>query len=133
MELLIKIHDQDGLKPTPGGQAFFLSLPAERLTVRELLRRRVLQEVTAYNERRGAVFQGLVQPQDAERTLNGYRMRTRRAVDAEDQVRKVEQAFEQNGFILLVDERQAAGLDEWLALRPDSQVTFLKLVPLVGG
>jgi hypothetical protein len=133
MELQIKIRDQEGLKPTAQNQEFTLSLPAAQLTVRELLRQRVLQEVAAYNAQRGEIFHGLVQPQDAERTLNGYRMPTRRALDGAEQVRRVEQAFERSGFILLVDNRQAAELDEWVTLRPDSQVTFLKLVPLVGG
>lgn len=43
------------------------------------------------------------------------------------------EAFERNGFILLVEDRQVETLEEEIRVRPDTQVTFLKLVPLVGG
>jgi hypothetical protein len=42
-------------------------------------------------------------------------------------------AFYTNGFILLVDDRQVDELDDEIVIRPDTTVTFLKLVPLVGG
>jgi hypothetical protein len=32
-----------------------------------------------------------------------------------------------------VDDRQVDTLDDEIALRPDTTVSFLKLVPLVGG
>ena len=35
--------------------------------------------------------------------------------------------------IWLVDERQAASLDEMIEVTPQTQVIFLRLVPLVGG
>jgi hypothetical protein len=47
--------------------------------VRELIRRRVFQEVAEYNARTPAVFQGPVQPEDTERVVNGYALRTPRA------------------------------------------------------
>jgi hypothetical protein len=34
---------------------------------------------------------------------------------------------------LLVDDRQVDELEEEIEIRPDTTVTFLKLVPLVGG
>ena len=43
------------------------------------------------------------------------------------------QAFQRNGFILLVDDRQLTDLEEEVVLKPGSQVTFLRLIPLVGG
>jgi hypothetical protein len=42
-------------------------------------------------------------------------------------------AFRRNGFVVLVDERQVEDLDEVVDLFAGSVVTFLKLVPLVGG
>ncbi|WP_392838810.1 hypothetical protein [Streptomyces sp. LN500] len=54
--------------------AWELAMAEERLPLREVIRRRVFQEV--YNARQPELFQGLVQPTEAERTLNGYRMRT---------------------------------------------------------
>ena len=34
---------------------------------------------------------------------------------------------------MLVDDRQVDELDEEIEIRPDTTVTFLKLVPLLGG
>ncbi len=113
--------------------ALTLELLNERITVRELIRSRVYQEVRDYNARQPEHFRGLVEPTDAERTLNGYRLRARRQIDWEQQYRRALAAFEANGFLVLVDDRQVTDLDESVALRHDSTVTFLKLVPLVGG
>ena len=115
------------------GEAWHLEIFEETLTLRELIRRRVLQEVAGFNVKRGPVFRGLVQPGDAEATLNGYRLRTPRRVDPEKQAAAALAAFERNGFVVLVDDRQVEDLDAPLDLTMDTQVTFLKLVPLVGG
>jgi hypothetical protein len=115
------------------GEAWHLEIFEETLTLRELIRRRVFQEVAEYNAKQGPVFHGLVRPDDAEVTLNGYKLRTKRRVDPEKQVASALAAFEGNGFVVLVDDRQVEDLDAALALSIDTQVTFLKLVPLVGG
>jgi hypothetical protein len=75
----------------------------------------------------------LVQPNETERTLNGFKFHTPRLVDPETQYEKAIQAFVGNGFIVLVDDRQIDNLDDEIALHPETAVTFLKLVPLVGG
>jgi hypothetical protein len=78
-------------------------------------------------------FRGLVQPTEAERVLNGYRLRERRKIDWQAQYEKAVKAFQGNGFLILVDERQLTELNEEIELRADSEISFLKLVPLVGG
>jgi hypothetical protein len=78
-------------------------------------------------------FHGLVQPSDTERSLNGFKMRRRRTIDPERQFELAKRAFYSNGFILLVDDRQVDELEDEIEIRPDTTVTFLKLVPLVGG
>ncbi len=108
-------------------------LLSERITVRELIRKRVYQEVQDYNLRLPELFQGLVQPIDTERTLNGFRLRTPRRIDWEEQARRATEAFERNGFMILIDDRQAESLEEEIVIRLDTQISFLKLVPLVGG
>jgi hypothetical protein len=113
-----------------------LDVRTESITVRELIRSRVYQEVQDFNvrQRQGAVdFKGLVTPSDAEKTLNGVRLRTKREIDWKDQYEKACEAFERNGFFVLVDDRQAESLDEELMLRHDTAVSFVRLVPLVGG
>ena len=110
-----------------------LEIAEERLAVRELIRRRVFQEVAEYNARTPAVFQGLVQPEDTERVLNGYALRTPRRIDPETQTELALKAFAGNGFLVLVGDRQVTELDEEIDLVLGTEVTFLKLVPLVGG
>jgi hypothetical protein len=115
------------------GAGWGLHLAEERLSVGELIRRRVFQEVAEYNARTPGVFQGLVQPQDAERVLNGYALRTPRRIDPEAQCARALEAFAGNGFLVLVGERQVTDPDEEIDLPIGTEVTFLKLVPLVGG
>src|SRR5262249_47473323 len=110
-----------------------LDFLTERTTVRELIRRRVYEEVQEYNLSSQEYFRGLVQPTDAERVLNGYRLRERRKIDWEAQAQRAVEAFQRNGFLILIDDRQAESLDEEIEIRLGTQVSFIKLVPLVGG
>jgi hypothetical protein len=114
-------------------EAWMLEIAEERLTLREVIRRRVFQEVAEYNAKRPPVFQGLVQPTDAERTLNGYVLREPRVVDPKAQYRKALEAFGRNRFVVLVGDRQVTDLDTGVDLPVGTEVTFLKLMPLVGG
>lgn len=112
---------------------FSLEFLNERVTVRELIRARVYQEVTEYNARQSDFFRGLVQPEGSERTAGGFRLRKQRKIDWEEQYKKALKGFQGNGFLILVDERQVDDLDEEIELRYDAKVSFLRLVPLVGG
>jgi hypothetical protein len=118
-----------------GGEAegFMLDIPAECITVQELIRTRVYEEVRAYNLRQPEYFRGLVQPTDAERTLNGFKVPQRCRLDPEKQFERAIELFYRNGFLILVDDRQVIELEEEIQLHPDTTVTFLKLIPLVGG
>lgn len=131
MQAVLKIWDE-----TPGHgkrEAAELKLASERVTAVELIRRRVEAEVDAYNAKAGEVFQGLIQPTDSERILNGFKVKKRRKLDPENQVKVALEAFRKNTFILLFDDRQIEDPDEYVVITPDSEATFLKLVPLVGG
>jgi hypothetical protein len=112
---------------------FTLDVPEARITVLDLIRARVYWEVHEYNLDQPEYFQGLVQPSDAERSLNGFKMRRRRRIDPEKQFELAKRAFYSNGFILLVDDRQVDELEEEIDIRPETTITFLKLLPLVGG
>ncbi len=103
----------------------------ETLTLRELISRRVQQEVERFNRSDVEVFRGLMEPEGIERLLNGVRERP--VLDWEKQVAKAITAFQGNGFLVLVDDRQITDLDQNLQLTAQTNVAFLKLVPLVGG
>jgi len=122
---------------TPGRStseaAWVLQVIEPVLTAREILRRRVFEEVSRFNATQGQIFQGLVQPNDTERALNGYKLKKPRQLDWRDQFDKAVQAFDRQRFLMLVGERQVESLDEELMLGVETEITFLKLVPLVGG
>jgi len=121
---------------TPAGaplHSFTLDSFTERMTVREILRARIWQEVQDHNQQHGEVFRGLVQPTGAERVLKGAKLRTPRPIDWEAQFRRACEAFETNGFFVLIGDRQAEALDEVFDVRVETEVQFVKLTPLVGG
>jgi hypothetical protein len=123
------------LDESTAGQRYDAGLFAcdsDTTTLREIIRVRVKQEVDRFNRTDAPVVQLLVQPEETERLLNGVRP-TQRIVDWEKQYAKAIAAFESNGFLVLVGERQILELDERVELAPETQVTFLKLVPLIGG
>jgi hypothetical protein len=105
---------------------------SDATTLRELIRLRIQQEVDRFNHSDSRVFQGLIQPQETERILNGERP-SHRFLDWEKQYASAIGAFRGNGFLVLVDDRQITELDETIRLQPQTKVTFLKLVPLIGG
>jgi hypothetical protein len=131
--MAIAVTVRDELTSGKTSHELTLEFLTERVTAREIIRGRVYQEVTEYNARQPEYYRGLVQPTDAEVALNGYRLRQRRRLDWEQQYARALQAFQGNGFLLLVDGRQLEQLDEQVELRHDSEISFLKLVPLVGG
>jgi hypothetical protein len=130
-ELLIRDETTASLGKTE--HTFTVHVSGEKISVRELIRQRVIQEVEEYNNRQPTVFRMLVQPSDTERTLNGFKFHKPRLVDPVAQYEKAIESFVGNGFIVLVDDRQVESLEDEIALHPETSVTFLKLVPLVGG
>jgi hypothetical protein len=49
------------------------------------------------------------------------------------QCRRAYSSFEKNGFLVLVDGKQVTELDSPFDLHENSEIEFIKLVPLVGG
>ncbi|MFE0383157.1 hypothetical protein ACFW1F_03580 [Streptomyces bungoensis] len=105
----------------------------DRMTVRELIRLRVREEVARHNARPTIRFNGLVRPDDAETELNGYRLREPRRIDWEHQAEIAERAFLANGFFVLAGDRQVEDLEEPVDLTANPDLVFIKLVALVGG
>jgi len=129
MSVALRIVDQTlGIHPPITRE---LRLVSERITLRELLKRRIDEEVAALNAGRDEI-RPLVAPTEQERRLNGEKP-TRRSVDPERQLAAAVEAFERTRVVIIVDGRQALDLDEPIVVTPDTEVRFLKLVPLVGG
>src|SRR5262245_43655263 len=110
-----------------------LEFLTERIDVRELIRSRVYQEVQDYNRNQGKEFRGLVQPSDAEESLNGFRLRKPRQIDWKKQFDLAVDAFEAGRIVILVDDKQVSTLDDPIDVKASTDIAFLRLTPLVGG
>jgi hypothetical protein len=131
MSVALKIFDQTNTNDRQ--PVITLQLASERISVKELIERRVRQEVDQFNADKSELYRGLVQPTDAEKTLNGYRIGKSKKINREKQIEAAVSAFESGSILLLVDDRQVESLTEELGVTSTSEVVFLKLVPLVGG
>ncbi|MEU6413603.1 hypothetical protein [Microbispora sp. NPDC046933] len=72
---MVRVSFVDETTPGERREAWHLEIFEERTTLREIIRRRIFQEVAEHNATRPKVFRGLVQPGDTERTLNGHPVR----------------------------------------------------------
>jgi hypothetical protein len=129
--MAVRVRARDESTTGASSNELCLELQSERTTARELIRARVYQEVTEHNAF-SALLRGPLEPKHVGRGSNGARAAPGR-VDWEHQYARALTAFERNGFMLLVDDRQLERLDDEVDVRADATITFLRLVPLVGG
>ncbi len=111
----------------------FLKFKSNRISAKELISERVRQEVAQYNQRAELAFNphSLVIPTEREMALNAPK--SFKPIDADKQIAIALQAFEQNGFFILADNRQLETLEDTVYLHDNLIVNFIKLTPLVGG
>lgn len=114
-------------------QELLINIDTETITVAELIKARVHAEVEQFNQHKNLVYNGLVQPVSAERILNGYKVKKGTTIDPEKQTYVALDAFQKNGFFILVDNYQIGDLQEDILVDKDTKVSFVKLTPLVGG
>ncbi|GAA4827732.1 hypothetical protein [Algivirga pacifica] len=110
-----------------------LQMEKECISIKELIEARVKAEVEAYNQKLPEYFSGLVQPRMEEEQLNATVKKRIQPVDYEKQVYVALEAFQKNGFFVLVDDLQAEQLHEEVMLQEHTVISFIKLTPLVGG
>lgn len=105
------------------------------ITVKDIITERVKKEVEEYNKKLPQYFNGLVEPLEAEKTLNGYKLKPKKIIDAEKQIYIALAAFQKNAFFILVNNYQVDSLEEEieLKLKTKTTISFVKLTPLVGG
>lgn len=107
-----------------------LRFDSEYITVKELIEARIQAEVVRYEKDMGSYIRGLVLPTDIEKRLN--KKNTSR-IDPEKQLYVALEAFKRNGFFILVDDEQIEELDQKFLVDESTQISFVKLTPLVGG
>jgi hypothetical protein len=93
------------------------------ITGREIIRRRVTDEVSRYNRSAadGPDREMLVQPSPTENLLNGARSTGRKPLDAESQIDVALTAFRTRRVILLFNGEQVEDLDTPLLVTPVSE------------
>jgi len=101
-----------------------LVLQERQITLEELIKERVLQEVASHNTfSLGKAFPGLVQPVVEDSST----------IDAKKQVAIALKGFQENRFFVMVNDKQISSLSELLTIENDTRISFLKLVLLIGG
>jgi hypothetical protein len=133
MSVAIDIVISDASAPGRETARHLLAGVPSPISLRDLIRFRVREEVARYNANPTPRYNGLVQPVGAELTLNGFELRQPRKLDWEQQAAAALKALERNGFFVFVADRQVDDLDEELTLAETDVVSFVRLVPLVGG
>ncbi|MBK7232043.1 MAG: hypothetical protein IPH93_07215 [Saprospiraceae bacterium] len=112
---------------------FEIEIENETISTQELIEKRVIQEVNNYNNKLPEYFNGLVEPTEAEKNLNGFKLKKRQLIDHEKQVYVALDAFQKNAFFILVDNIQIEEINQEIKLKDHSKVSFIKLTPLIGG
>lgn len=123
---------EDKVAGKQASQKYQLQLPREQLTVRELINVYVQDQVDRFNST--PIDRSSRHQSDEERILNPSRptQHTQRR-DCEAECERALAAFGANNFFLLIDGNQVNDLDEVITIKPNTSVSFLRLVPLVGG
>lgn len=144
MAAVVKIVDEFfGSGATQRVVATQLTLASERITARELIRRRIADEVDLLNKRASDTSSTHMRTRSfivdveahAEARLNEpFRLfRKPRVLDTETELQTALQGFSDGKFILLFDDRQITELDDDITLTKHSEAVFLYLTPLRGG
>lgn len=148
--LTIEVRSQvfGRLQESPELVPVFLNLLKEHLTVAELIRRSVEEQVSelvvkrrmdAQQVRHTLARHHLTAVEIAAQAEHGVvRYPSNRAtevaqIDSEAEVHKALRAFAAGSYIILVNGQQVEHLDEELSFSSNTKVTFLRLMPLVGG
>jgi hypothetical protein len=118
----------------PTGQRLLhtrLTLSAATLTVRELIARKVRQEVAecAAGQRTGLSGEYL-SPEILLRTVSPGALAPG---EVKTEIIRAQKAFAARDYMIILDNRRVFDLEEAVMLRPETQVEFIKILPLVGG
>lgn len=107
-----------------------LKFKEEYITVSELITARVTEEVEKYQQNANIYKNGLVLPTNIEARLN---KKEQPLIDIEKQVYIALDAFQNNGFFILVDNEQIENLNQKILVDQTTAISFIKLTPLIGG
>ncbi|MEK7619375.1 MAG: hypothetical protein AAB416_04050 [Patescibacteria group bacterium] len=146
MPIAVTIRDESSITGTT--DTLKLTFPSSVITVEELIKRRVDREVRDRSRTRVSAQFSPVRVSAEETILNIGRprrsakkpllVREKKKVSAaeptiEERYQIALKGFYSNAFFILVGDRQVRELDERIQLAKDTDIRFIKLVPLIGG
>ncbi|ETW94636.1 MAG: hypothetical protein ETSY1_33970 [Candidatus Entotheonella factor] len=106
-----------------------VSLPAPALSLQELIARKVEQEVLEVQAHQRMGLSGEYLTAEALILATGSCM----PGAIEDEIQRAQQAFAARDFMIVIDDRQVWEADTVVNIEPETQVEFIKILPLVGG
>lgn len=131
MKEMLKINDED----VRGDCYHSFRLPnnVDKLTVRDLIKLRIETEVTDFNTRRPLCFYALVQPEGAEITAKGYRLKVHHDIDWQAQYALALEAFEKKSFLISLVGKDLQSLDDVIETPDFIEINFVKFSEIIGG
>lgn len=130
---IMKIRIKDESISGNTNNSFSIEVDSDTISVGEIIKNRIFEEVKKYNQRMPEFFNSLVQPTNTEKELNGFKFKVKRQIDPEKQYYLALDAFQKNGFFMIINGEQVDELEEQVAVIDNMEVSFIKLTPLVGG
>jgi hypothetical protein len=120
-------------------QDWSISLSSPSLTLKELISRIVLEEIAAFRTRQEErrlvkvlspeeIYQGV---QRGKIDMGGREIS--QEIDTEAAIENAWQYFADGFYFVFVDDKQIETLDSPVSLNDNSEIVFLRLIPLVGG
>jgi len=131
MKEMLKINDED----VRGDCYYSFRLPnnVDSLTVRDLIKLRIETEVTRFNTLRPLCFYALIQPEGAELTPKGYRLKNHRNIDWQDQFERAVEAFNNKSFLVSNAGKDYQSLDDIIETDDVTEISFVKFNEIIGG
>jgi hypothetical protein len=119
-----------GLPQGPRTRQVKVWLPASKLTLHDLIARKVEQEVAEIHAHQRFGLSGEYLTPEAL-ILATEPLLQPGAI--EDEIQRAQQAFAARDFMIAIDDRQVWDADAVVALQPGTRIEFIKILPLVGG
>ena len=120
-----------------------VNLPMDKLTVKDIITAKVEVTVNSINKDPSVVKSNHHFSSDEEKRLNQQLLEKKDKelkkrieslkLDAEKETYVALEAFQNNMFFIIIDEKQYSDLEEQVVITHKSQVKFIKLTQLQGG
>jgi len=142
-EKLLKIRDISSQGDTL--HEFYLSLSLPSTTVRNLIEQRVRTEFEAIQKEEKLKGIAMFDVSETEKMLNNHAKATvdsgqtradgksKFELELDTHIKNALLGFESNRFFITVNDKQVVNLDEPIIDVENCDITFMQLIPLVGG